>query len=315
MSSSFGQWDLSGFPKAAASFYRAWWLANISTTDAGRPPLPGPAAATHVHIVESWQPPAPPATTRIVHVYTSAPFAALAVNGVAVGAPVAIRSYGAMATFNVSYAAGTITATARPSESTALAADGVTVLATATKSSWGAPAAIVLSLDAPTPSTGTGRAVYLDGQDVALVRATVVDAQGNVCHDSSAVVTFAVTAGPALVWGASNGDPANQNPPHSPSNPAYHGLVRGIVRVTLKATGSDADRALEALVNTDAGAGPLSSSILLAGGGSAPTSISVAATAPGLAAGSITISLSTDPSDAVLATAAASVGVANLPTV
>jgi hypothetical protein len=47
--------------------------------------------------------------------------------------------------------------------------------------SWGAPAAIVLSLDAPSLATGTGSAVYLDGEDVAAVRATVVDTNG-VCR-------------------------------------------------------------------------------------------------------------------------------------
>lgn len=102
--------------------------------------------------------------------------------------------------------------------------------------SWGPAAAIRLSLDAPSPQTGTGAALYLDGEDAAAVRATVVDAQGeggpgpggrgggttldprphphlragHVVRDSSLSVTFAVLSGPGLVWATGNGDPANQ---------------------------------------------------------------------------------------------------------
>lgn len=54
------------------------------------------------------------------------------------------------------------------------------VIATHTRSSWGRATALVLSMDAPSQATGTGTALYLDGADVALVRASVVDASGNV---------------------------------------------------------------------------------------------------------------------------------------
>jgi hypothetical protein len=57
-------------------------------------------------------------------------------------------------------------------------------------------------------------------------------------------VTFAVADGPALVWGTGNGDPSDHTPGHSPTLPAYHGLARGIVRVTLVSAGTDEDRAL-----------------------------------------------------------------------
>ena len=108
----------------------------------------------------------------------------------------------------------------------ALAADGVTVLATHTRYSWGAPAALVLTIDAPTPTTGTGSAVYLDGTDVALLRATVVDAAGVTIANSVLNVTFAVTAGPGLILGSVNGDPSNHDPNGAPWKPAYHGIVR-----------------------------------------------------------------------------------------
>ena len=39
-----------------------------------------------------------------------------------------------------------------------------------------------LGIDAPSVATGTGTALLLDGQDAALVRAAVVDAEGRVMH-------------------------------------------------------------------------------------------------------------------------------------
>jgi hypothetical protein len=61
VSSSFGQFDYAGFPKSASYWYRAIWLAAVSESEYGRPPLP------HKHVVrisQSWQavPPGPPPT-------------------------------------------------------------------------------------------------------------------------------------------------------------------------------------------------------------------------------------------------------------
>lgn len=302
ISSSFGSYDLAGFPKAPVYWYRAWWLANISTQDAGRPPVPGTDA--FVHIVESWQPPAS-GTTRVINVYSNAPYVKLAVNGQTVGPGnglVTMPAFGWSSFQAVPFSPGTITATA-------IAADGSTQLATESKSSWGTPAAIQLSLDVPHPSTGTGQALYLDGSDVALVRATVVDAAGNICHDSTLNITFAVTSGPGLVYGTGNGDPNNHDFAHATSRAAYHGLLRGLIRVTLNAVGSSSDRALAALVNVDAGQGPRSSSYL-PDSGSPPTSLTVSASAPGVASGTLTIPLSVNDADSVMATAAASVAAA-----
>ncbi len=234
--------------------------------------------------------------------YTNAPLARLVVNGVPTApAPVSAESF---ASFSVPFAPGTVTAQA-------LAADGATVLAAHSRSSWGAPARLVLTLDAPSAATGTGAAVYLDGGDVALVRATVVDADGNVCADASHNVTFSVASGPGRVWGVGNGDPANQQPSHAPWRAAYHGLARAVVRVTLAAAGSAADRALLAAVNIDAGASPESSAVL-AGDAPPPAALVVAASAPGLAGATLSVALSVDPADEVRAVAARSVGLADL---
>jgi hypothetical protein len=53
-SSSFGSYDLSGFSKAAAYWYRSWWLAAIPLTNDDRPPV---GAAHQTHIVQHWTAP------------------------------------------------------------------------------------------------------------------------------------------------------------------------------------------------------------------------------------------------------------------
>ena len=308
ISSSFGAFDLAGFPKAAVSWYRSAWLGNISTSDAGRPPLPA-STSTIVHIVEAWEAPRNPAAggKRTINVYSNAPFVSLLAPGVPPSPPTPISGFGAFATFpGVAFVPGSVL-TAH-----ALAADGVTVLATHTAASWGAPAALALSVDAPSPTTGTGRALYLDGGDVALVRATVVDAAGNTCHDAALPLTFAVTAGPGLVWGTGSGDPSDHGHPYSPSRVTYHGLARGIVRAALVGVGSDAERAQLAYVNVDAGAAGGRTAAILGGGAAPPTSLTVSVSAPGLPTSTLSIALSVDASDSVLAVAAASVGMADL---
>ena len=37
VSSAYGQFDLAGFQKHTARWYRAWWLSNVPESDAGRP--------------------------------------------------------------------------------------------------------------------------------------------------------------------------------------------------------------------------------------------------------------------------------------
>jgi hypothetical protein len=148
------------------------------------------------------------------------------------------------------------------------------------------------------------------GYDVALVRATIVDAEGNVCSDASVAVTFSVASGPGLIWGTSSGNPTDQVPTLS-SRTTYHGLVRAVVRVTVDAAGDASDRAMLAFVNPDAGVGPFSSSVFQ-GTGPAPSSIVVEARAAGFQTATIVVALSTDPSDAVLAVAAASIAAADV---
>jgi hypothetical protein len=159
ISSSFGSFDLAGFAKAPAWWYRSWWLAAINLTDAGRPPLPAASTTWFCRLVESWQS-SPKGSTRNLNVYTNAPYARILVNGVPV-APrdtVAVQPFGSASFTNISYVSGNITAECIAS-TVGVDADGkplaVEVLASHTKYSWSAPAAIKLTLDVPSVRTGS----------------------------------------------------------------------------------------------------------------------------------------------------------------
>jgi hypothetical protein len=188
----------------------------------------------------------------------------------------------------------------------ALGSDKQTILGTHSRHSFGAPARLELSLDVPSDATATGSALYLDGSDVALVRATVVDAQGHHVVNSVVNISFAVTA-PGRIVAAGNGDPASHEPNRAPWHTAYHGLVRGIVQVSVDATDADpATAALRREIELDAGKEG-QSSIVLASGATVPTEMVVSATSPGLPIAQLNIPLSVDPADAPMAVAARSV--------
>ncbi len=61
----------------------------------------------------------------------------------------------------------------------------------------------------------------------------VIDAAGNVVPTASDVVTFSVTAdlGAGYLQGTANGDPSCLVNNLSPSRPAFHGLVLGVVAI------------------------------------------------------------------------------------
>jgi len=103
----------------------------------------------------------------------------------------------------------------------------------------GAAAAVGLrlSLDAPNPTTGTGSALALDGHDVALLRAEVIDSDGRiVTTNETHNVTFAVTAGPGRVRASHNGNPNEHSPNLAAWHNTFYGLARGIVQVAADAT-------------------------------------------------------------------------------
>ena len=234
ISSSFGQFDLAGFAKPQAEWWRAWWLYNLTETDPGRSPVVLPSGRTFgVQIVEEWAPDAWGNTPSQIHVYTSAPSVHLQVtpNGgsksTALGqSPVSKYGY---ATFNISdFQPGTL-------EAFAIDHTGKRTGDSNVRCTAGKPSALRVTLDAPVQTTGTGEALYADGSDVALVRAVLVDEYGCKCSMASHNTTFEIEQGPAYVWGVANGDPSSHEPNAASWRSLYHGMSRAAVRVTVDA--------------------------------------------------------------------------------
>ena len=159
----------------------------------------------------------------------------------------------------------------------------------------GPAVAVVLSVDAPSPRTGTGNALVLDGHDAALVRATIVDAAGNTVGGADDKVTFLVRSGPARVTGVHNGDATSAEPQAATARKAYHGMCRAVVKVTVDSltpsrgvlAGGD-----EGGVDVERGDGV--DTVQVRAATDADSAIVVSASAPGLKSGTITIAVSSD---------------------
>ena len=190
VSSTYGQYDLAGFPKSAAFWYRVQWLLSIDDNPDKTFPTKG---SYEVHLVESWESPDSfPSTrgnkTRSIHAYSNAPQIELLVNGKSQG----IRSVRPMHEGPGSYAEWT-TVPWEAGEITAVAKDSSgKEVARASKYTNGKAAKLELTIDAPSVHTGTGSALLLDGHDAALLRAAVVDADGRVMHMATNNITFRV---------------------------------------------------------------------------------------------------------------------------
>jgi hypothetical protein len=157
--------------------------------------------------------------------------------------------------------------------------------------------AIKLSVDCPSARTGTGTKLLLDGQDAGLIRATIVDAKGNLVHNARHNVSFVVKSGPGAVVGAHSGDPQSHEPNQASSHTAYHGLVRAVIKVTK-------DTALpywqrQRLAHIDVGR----TDTVTAGAADGP--IVIEAHAQGLQGGTVSIDVSVDEADSVLRAAEA----------
>lgn len=301
VSSTYGQYDLCGFPKAAALWYRTQWLLTIPDGPDKTFPTKG---AHEVHLVESWESPDSfPSTqgnkTRAIHAYSSAPSVELLVNGKSQGSKSVItmtKGAGSYAEWTaVPWEAGTLTAVAHDTAGKAVAQD--------VRKTNGKAAGLSLTIDAPSQATGTGSAVVLDGHDAALLRASVVDAAGNVMHLADNNISFRVVSGPGFVQGSHNGDVRSHVANNAPWHPAYHGLVRVVIRVNSAAARSPRERTLLAQIDVNglmaAGKQPLDDD----------GPIVVEASSPGFAPARVSIPVSkNEATDGVMAVAQAGAG-------
>ena len=310
VSSTYGQYDLCGFPKAAAFWYRTQWLLTVADGADKTFPTRG---KHEVHLVESWESPdAFPSTvgnkTRAVHAYTSAPSVELFVNGASVGSRAVARMVDGAGSYaewlEVPWETGTLSAVAHD-------ASGAEVATAARHTNADGGASLSLTLDAPHVDTGTGTALLLDGHDAALLRATVLDANGRRAVLAAHDVSFRVVSGPGALQGTHNGDPHAHLPGNASTHPAYHGLVRAVVRVTSVAARPAAERALAARIDAR---GPMAATTATATAvvgakAEAAEPIVVEASAPGFAPARLSIPTSTDAdAHGVLASASAAAG-------
>lgn len=284
VSSSYGQIDLAGFFKTNGYWYRTFWLSAVPESDASRPVGFGAAHSCHTYGV----------STKGVTVLTEAPTVKLYVNG----------------TVTQTARTSPLLATSLPGPGSIAGTTNVTVVCvgedggiTASQRidsilTAGVATAIVLSLDAPSVKTGTGTSLLLDGHDVAMLRATIVDASGTSVT-STANVSFSIKGGPGRVIATHNGDQACHEPNDATWHSAYVGLVRCFVQVTEHRVGSiDARRQLASIDREVA-----HTTVPTADFPKVAESITVVASSPGLTSAEIEIPVSAEDQHGVLQTA------------
>eukprot|EP01051_Picozoa_sp_SAG22_P005575 SAG22_NODE_335_length_12071_cov_5.268771_9_plen_1174_part_00 len=301
--------DWAGMKKPLAWWFRSWWLSNTSDADAGRPALWPEAAAssggrTTLYIVDSWTPPPTQGRNRTIHVYTNAPLVRLYLNNRQIATSTAVPHFGTATFANLTYEHGNLTAEALSGSGDRLATD--------TALSSGSAVQIRLSLDAPSRESGTGTVLVADGQDVALVRAELLDSDGRLVsprdNSTNAAVTFSVLSGGGRILGTISGSPWNQ-PLDEPSldqtgstAPAHYGLLRAFVQSTHRCIGTKAERVRLKQVHLDAGRDG-SSQIDDASCNHSPADIVVRAQAVGMPATTLHIPMTHDVASLPMAVA------------
>jgi beta-galactosidase len=100
------------------------------------------------------------------------------------------------------------------------------IIAVDTVETTGPPAALVLSVDYGADD------LVADGQDAALIRVSVVDANGRVVPTASNFITFSSDVSFGNVIGVGNGDPSCIEPDKAVTRSAFNGLARAILQTT-----------------------------------------------------------------------------------
>jgi beta-galactosidase len=192
ISSHFGILDTCGFAKDTAFYYKTWW---------GAEPV--------LHLLPHWNWEGKEGQEIEVWAYSNQESVELFLNGASRGSQPVVKS-GHLA-WKVKYAPGAIEARA---------SNGGRVVLTVRRETTGPAARIVATAD-------RGK-IAADGQDVAVVNVTIVDAQGRTVPTAGNMVTFALS-GPGAVIGVGNGDPSCHEPDHATQRSAFNGLCMAIV--------------------------------------------------------------------------------------
>lgn len=205
--SHFGIMDLCGFPKDNYYYYKAWW------TD--EPVL---------HLFPHWNWPGKEQQPIDVRVFSNLDAVELLLNGESLGTqPVPRLSHVA---WKVNYEPGSLEA---------IGYRGSRAVMRSTRITTGEPARISLRSDQAV--------LRADGEDVASVTVSILDAAGNLVPTARQMIHFAITGCGRLI-GVGNGDPSSHESEKASHRMTFNGLALALVQsgtdsgeITLRATG------------------------------------------------------------------------------
>jgi beta-galactosidase len=198
ISSQYGVIDMCGFPKDTFFYYQAWWARN---------PV--------LHLFPHWNWPGYKDKKIAVWVHSNMDKVELFLNGQSLGMQDMQKNQ--HLAWNVVYAPGRLEARGYKNGKLAL---------TTRRETTGAPAVIALSADR--------MEIAADGEDVAMFRVEIRDAQGRIVPVTDNVIELRVT-GSAKLIGTGNGDPTDQDSDKGSSRKAFAGLCMAIVQATKNA--------------------------------------------------------------------------------
>ena len=193
ISSHFGILDTCGFAKDTAYYYRTWWGSEPS-----------------LHLLPHWNWAGKEGQEIEVWAYCNQDSVELFLNGASLGSQ-QVKKNGHLV-WKVKYAPGTLEARA---------SKGAKVVLTDKRETVGPAAKIVAVADRSK--------IAADGQDLAVINVTIVDAQGRYVPNADNKVTFAVS-GPGGVVGVGNGDPSCHESDKASERSAFNGLCMAIVQ-------------------------------------------------------------------------------------
>ena len=193
VSCHFGVFDLCGFPKDGAYYYKSAY-----------------AAEPVMHVFPHWNWQGKEGQPVDVWVYSNCDEVDLLVNGKSQGRK-AMPKLGYLS-WKVPYEAGAIEA---------IGFRGGAEVSREKRETTGEPAAVALA-----PDRATLRA---DHEDVAMVSVQVLDAQGRPVPNANNKIRFRIE-GPARMLGTGNGDPATLEPDKLPERSLWAGLAQVIVQ-------------------------------------------------------------------------------------
>jgi beta-galactosidase len=195
INSHFGILDVCGFPKDNFYYYQAWW--------SNRPVL---------HLFPHWNWSGREGQEIDVWCHTNLERVELFLNGHSLGARDVPRN--SHAAWKVSYAPGALEAKGFRGDRQVLVARRETT---------GSATRIVLRPDRDR--------IAADGEDVSIVSAQVVDAEGREVPTASDELTFKV-AGSGRLLGVGNGDPSSHESDRGPARHAFNGLCTALVQAS-----------------------------------------------------------------------------------